>query len=384
MPTLQPESPLPDHYRLLGVAPRATDAQIKAAYRKLSRVYHPDVQHRADASRGSALAEDCFKQIASAYAELSDANRRLNYDRMLMLRDPLRLVDDPRAERALDVLDTVVSRLRKRQASLPNPNHGRDLRVEHPLPFARAMLGGLTSVRAEYSVACSVCHGAGTVEPQRNPVCHVCQGHGTLKTGLRRNDVRCGFCSGRGLLLLAPCQACTGSGLVGTHQDVQVHVPLRCRDGAHLRVRGGGEAVVGGRPGDLVAVVRIVPHPLLRADGDDLVCQVLLTWSEAVAGARVPVPTLEGRQWLTVPPGTPPGREFRIAGNGLPISSSPLEAGKRGALRVQVVVDMPTELTPSQAAAVLALEAQLGVQHFARAMAYRAAVIGEDAPGGAS
>ena len=105
---------------------------------------------------------------------------------------------------------------------------------------------------------------------------------------------------------------------------------------------------------------------------------------EAVAGARVPVPTLEGRQWLTVPPGTPPGREFRIAGNGLPISSSPLEAGKRGALRVQVVVDMPTELTPSQAAAVLALEAQLGVQHFARAMAYRAAVIGEDAPGGAS
>jgi molecular chaperone DnaJ len=366
MPTA--DSPLPDHYRLLGVAPRATDVQIKAAYRKLSRVYHPDAQG------GSSLAEDCFKQIAGAYAELADANRRLNYDRMLMLRDPLRLVDDPRAERALDVLDTVVTRLRKRQASLPNPHQGRDLRVEHPLPFARAMLGGLTIVRAEFAIACNACHGAGTTEPQRNPVCHVCQGNGMLKTGLRRQDVRCGFCSGRGLLLLAPCQTCAGAGQVATQQEVQLHVPARCRDGAHLRVRGGGEAVAGGKPGDLIAIVRIQPDPFLRVDGDDLTCQVPLTWSEAVAGARVPIATLEGVQWLTVPPNTPPGREFRIVGHGLPLGANAGGTAKRGALRVQVYIDMPTELTASQAAAVIGLEAQLGAHHFARAMTYRAAV----------
>ncbi len=375
MPTPLQEMPVPDHYRLLGVAPRATEAQIKAAYRKLSRVYHPDVQG------GSPVAEDCFKQIAGAYAELNDAARRLNYDRMLMLRDPLRLVDDPRAERALDVLDTVVTRLRKRQAILPGTSQGRDLRVEHPLPFARAMLGGLTTVRAEFATTCAQCRGAGTNEPERNPVCHVCQGQGTLKTGLRRQDLKCGFCSGRGLLVLAPCKGCGGSGQVPTHQDVEVHVPVRCRDGAHLRVRGGGEALAGGKPGDLVVVVRIQPHAFLRADGDDLVCQVPLTWSDAVAGARVPVPTLDGTQWLTVPPGTPPGREFRIGGHGLPISSNPAGTGKRGALRIQVFIDMPTELTPSQAAAVMALEAQLGAQRFARAVAYRAAIGGIDPNG---
>ncbi len=375
MPIATPDTHVPDHYRLLGVAPRATDAQIKAAYRKLSRVYHPDAQG------GSAVAEDCFKQIASAYAEVSDAARRVNYDRMLMLRDPLRLMDDPRAERALDVLDTVVTRLRKRQAALPGVVQGRDLRVEHPLPFAKAMLGGLTVVRAEFTKPCALCHGAGTTEPARNPVCHVCQGAGTLKIGLRRQDVRCGFCAGRGSLLLAPCTGCAGTGQVMTHQEVEVHVPVRCREGAHLRVRGGGEPLAGGRPGDLVVVVRIQAHPFLRADGDDLVCQVPLTWSEAVAGGRVPVPTLETTQWLTVPPGTPPGREFRIGGHGLPISSNPTGAAKRGALRVQVFIDMPTELAPSQAAAVLALEAQLGVARFARALAYRASVSGPDGSG---
>lgn len=378
MPTTPTELHLPDHYRLLGVAPRATDAQIKAAYRKLSRIYHPDAQHQRDGSGGSVLAEDCFKLIAAAHAELADPGKRLNYDRMLMLRDPLRLVDDPRAERALDVLDTVVTRLRKRQAALPNPNQGRDLRVEHPLPFARAMLGGPTIVRAEFASTCPDCRGEGTTEPTRNPVCHVCQGHGTLKTGLRRQDVRCGFCTGRGLLLLAACKTCSGKGQIAKHQDVEVHVPLRCRDGAHLRVRGGGEGVLGGKAGDLIAVVRIQPHAFLRAEGDDLVCQVPLTWSEAVAGARVPVPTLEGTQWLTVPPGTPPGREFRIGGHGLPVSANPIGAAKRGALRVQVVVDMPVDLAPAQVAAVLALEAQLGVHRFARAMAYRAAVHGPD------
>ncbi len=378
MPTQPHETHTPDHYRLLGVAPRATDAQIKAAYRKLSRIYHPDAQG------GSPVAENCFKQVAGAYAELADPARRLNYDRMLMLRDPIRLVDDPRAERALDVLDTVVTRLRKRQTALPSAGHGRDLRVEHPLPFAKAMLGGIVTVRAEFATTCTPCHGAGTSEPERNPVCHVCQGQGTLKTGLRRQDMRCAFCSGRGLLLLAPCKGCGGSGQVAAHQDVDVHVPMRCRDGAHLRVRGGGEAAPGGKAGDLVVVVRIQPHAFLRADGDDLVCQVPLTWSEALAGARVPVPTLGGTHWLTVPPGTPPGREFRVGGHGLPVGSSPAGPAKRGALRVQVFMDMPSELAPSQVAAVLALEAQLGVQRFARATAYRAAVDGLDTADGPS
>ena len=368
MPTPPTDSPPPDHYRLLGVAPRASDAAIKAAYRKLSRVYHPDAQG------GSSVAEDCFKQIAGAYAEIADPARRQNYDRLLMLRDPLRLVDDPRAERALDVLDTVVTRLRRRPVALPNPKQGRDLRVHHTLPFALAMLGGQTTVRAEFTVPCDACNGLGSTLPERNPACHVCQGHGTLKSGLRRQDVRCGFCRGRGLLLLAPCGRCTGSGLIVTAREVAVHVPPRCREGALLRVRGGGEVPPGGSAGDLLAIVRIEAHPYLRADGDDLVCQVPLTWSEAAGGARVPVPTLEGTEWLTVPPGTPPGREFRIQNHGLPLATRKATEAARGALRVQVAIDMPGGLEPSQVAAIAALETQIGRGRFARVLAYRQAL----------
>lgn len=369
MPVI-PESYQPDHYRVLGVHPRATDVEIKAAYRKLSRVYHPDLQN------GNLLAEDCFKQIASAYADLSDPHKRLNYDRLLMLKDPLRLVDDPRAEKALDVLDGVVTRLRKRQSALPHAGQGRDLRVEHPLPFVLAMLGGRTTVRAEFDTVCQDCHGTGTTEPKRNPVCHVCQGHGLVRTGLRRHELKCAFCQGRGHVLLAPCATCTGKGQVRAHKDVEVQVPARCREGAHLRVRGGGEALAGGQPGDLVAVVHIEPHPFLRAEGDDLLCQVPLTWSEAAAGAKVPIPTLESIEWLTVPPGTPPGREFRIAQRGLPLVTRQGHEPKRGTLRVQVQIDMPSGLTPSQVAAILALEHQLGSDSFARVSAYRTALSG--------
>ena len=361
----------PDHYRVLGVHPKATDAEIKTAYRKLSRVYHPDRQG------GNRLAEDCFKLIAAANADLSDPGRRLNYDRTLLLKDPLRMVDDPRAARALDVLDDVVTRLRKRQTALPGRAHGRDLRVEHALPFALAMLGGLTQVRAAYETLCPDCRGATTTEPERNPTCHVCAGQGTVKSGLRRHDMRCGFCAGRGLILMAPCRTCAGQGQVRTEKDVPLQVPPRCREGAHLRVRGGGESVPGGSTGDLLAIIHITPHPFLKAEGDDLLAQVPVTWGEAAAGARVPVATLEATEWLTLPPGTPAGREFRIAQRGLPIVTGG-QPTKRGTLRVQIVIDMPADLTPSETAAVLLLESQLGSQRFTRATSYRAALTNTD------
>jgi molecular chaperone DnaJ len=345
----------PDHYRLLGVPAHATVDDVRNNYRKLSRIFHPDRQ------RGSEVAADCFKQIAAAYAELSDPLRRLNYDRTLMLKDPLRLVDDPRAERALDVLDRVVTRLRRKPAQLPGIVRGRDLRVQQPVPFAVAMQGGQVRVRALYQTTCSGCMGQGTSEPERNPICHVCQGHGQVRVGLRRLDQTCGFCHGRGAVIVAPCATCAGKGSAELAKDVAVDLPARCRDGAILRVRGAGETVASGGPaGDLVVVVHVEPHALLRAEGDDLLCDVPLTWSQAVAGAQVPVPTLDGQQWLSVPPGTPAGREFRIAGHGLPVPGT----GRRGALRVRVLLDCPRPLLPAQIEAVRALEGLLGADAF--------------------
>jgi molecular chaperone DnaJ len=355
----------PDHYRLLGISARATPEDIRNHYRRLSRVFHPDRQ------RGSEAASDCFKQIAGAYAELSDPARRLNYDRMLMLKDPLRLVDDPRAERALDVLDRMVSRIRRKAPMLPGMSRGRDLRVLQGVPFAKAMLGGDVTVHAAYDSVCMRCTGQGTTEPERNPTCHVCLGHGTVRVGLRRHEQSCGFCHGRGAVLLAPCQGCAGKGLLPVDQEVTVTLPPRCRDSAVVRVRGAGEkSLVSGPAGDLVVVVQVEPHPLLRAEGDDLVCEVPLTWTQAAAGARVAVPTLEGPEVLQVAAGSPSGREFRIQGRGLPLPGS----DRRGALRVRVVVDVPADLLPAQLEAVRALEALLGSHTFARAAAYARAV----------
>lgn len=355
----------PDHYRLLGISARATADEIRNSYRRLSRVFHPDRQ------RGSEAASDCFKQIASAYADLSDPARRVNYDRTLMLKDPLRLVDDPRAERALDVLDRVVSRLRRKPPLLPGMSRGRDLRVQQKVPFAQAMLGGAIVVRAEYEAVCARCTGQGTTEPERNPTCHVCLGHGTVRVGLRRQEHPCGFCHARGSVLLAPCVDCRGKGAIAMEQQVTVTLPPRCRDGAVVRVRGAGEkSLASGPSGDLVVVVQVEAHPLLRAEGDDLLCEVPLTWSQAIAGARVAVPTLEGPEMLTVLPGSPSGREFRIQGRGLPLPGT----DRRGALRVRVLVDVPTDLQPGQLEAVRALEGMLGSHAFARADAYARAV----------
>jgi molecular chaperone DnaJ len=352
----------PDHYRVLGVAVQATQADIRANYRKLSRVFHPDLHG------GSAVAEDCFKRIAAAYAELSDADRRSHYDRLLMLQDPLRMVDDPRAGKAIDVLDRMVTRLRRRPP-LPAPRRGRDLKVRQTVDYARAALGGEVMVRAEFQTPCAPCGGQGTTQPERNPACHVCLGAGVWRQGLRRLDHTCSFCRGRGFVLLAACSSCQGEGHRLVSQEVPVRLPPRTRDGATLRVRGAGEQPPGGVVGDLVVTVAVAPHPLLREDGDDLVCDLPLTWLEATAGARLQVPTLEGLEWLTVPPATPAGREFRISQRGLP-----LRDGQRGALRVRALVDAPAGLGPADLETVRQLERSFGPEAFQQVQAYRAAL----------
>lgn len=351
---------IPDHYRVLGVSVHADSAAIREAYRKLSRTYHPD-RHA-----GSARATECFALISSAWTELSDPGKRLHYDRMLLLRDPLRMVDDPRADRALDVLDLVVRRLRGQAPALPSAARAVDLRVRHSVAFAKAALGGLERVRAEYAVSCGGCKGQGTQMPERNPVCHVCQGVGHVKYGVRRETQECGFCAGRGAVLLAPCSGCAGRGTVGVTREVDVQVPARCRTGTVLRVRGGGDVGSGGgSSGDLLVEIGVEPHPLLTADGDDLVCQVPVGWMQASLGGQVEVPTLEGVERLTLPAGTTSGQELQIAGRGLPGRHG------RGKLRVLIQVDVPRDIGQAHADAIAALERFLGFERFAKAAHYR-------------
>lgn len=362
---------VPDHYRLLGVSTQAEPRALKDSYRRLSRIYHPDLQG------GSQLATSRFQLISAAYTTLADELERERYDRLLLLTDPLRFVHDPRADKALDVLDGVVKRLRgRRNKALPGREKGRNLRVLRELDFATAALGGIVQVGASYRTACDDCGGAGTVEPARNPPCHVCGGDGRLKVGVRRQAQPCGFCDGRGQVLLAPCEPCMGRGEVQVERSIATDVPPRCRDGVILRVRGAGERAVPpsgaqrdgrapGLPGDLLVEIRVRPDPLFAVEGDDVVVVVPISYSEAVLGASVPVPTLRGTERLRIDPGTPSGRELRIAGRGLP------RRGGHGDMRYRVVVDVPNSLSASERAAVLALDEALASDRLARRAHYR-------------
>ncbi len=351
---------VPDHYRVLGVAVAADASAIKDAYRKLSRVYHPD-RHG-----GSARATTCFQYISSAHVELSDPLRRLNYDRQLLLRDPLRMVEDPRAAQALDVLDLVVRRIKRRPEALPGADRGRDLRVRHEVSFELAALGGTALVAVSYDSVCGTCRGQGTTEPARNPVCHVCQGKGTVKHGLRRTNDECGFCAGRGAVLLANCPDCSGRGIARIEQQIGVAVPPRATAGLVLRARGMGETpALGTQPGDLVVELAVAPHPILAIDGDDLVAAVPITWLQAIAGGTVSVPTLEGIERLTLPADLGGRRELRVVGRGM------LRAdGSRGALRVRLELDVPRTLSEADCAIVRDLHANWGDGAFAAVSDY--------------
>lgn len=351
---------VPDHYRVLGVPIAADAGAIKEAYRKLSRVYHPD-RHG-----GSARATECFQYISGAHSDLSDPAKRAHYDRMLVVRDPLRVMEDAAAGRALDVLDLVVRRLRKAPEALPGARRGRDLRVKSQVPFALAALGGTLLVDVGYDSVCAPCRGQGTVEPERNPVCHVCQGKGTLPLGLRREPGQCGFCGGRGAVLLAPCRDCSGRGVAYVRRQVGVQVPPRTQSGAVLRARAVGEVpALGSEPGDLLIDVQVEPHPLLTADGDDLVARVPVSWAVALQGGAVQVATLEGVEQLTVPAGAGGKTELRIAGRGLPTARG------RGNLRIVLAVDVPRGLDGAAAEAVLQACRAIPDEAFAAVSAYQ-------------
>ncbi|MEY3012367.1 MAG: molecular chaperone DnaJ [Pseudomonadota bacterium] len=351
----------PDAYRLLGVSPRADAAAIRERYLALSRVYHPD------RSGGSSTATEAFQQIAGAYKTLCDPGAREQHDRDLSLRDPLRFAEDTRAQRAVDALDQAVSGGRRR---LPARKPGRDLRARVSLPFALALLGGETEVEVAYRTVCARCDGGGSEAPDRDPSCHVCAGSGQVRVGLRRERRRCEFCHGRGRVILRPCQDCEGAGERNIARSVTATVPVRCRDGALLRVRGAGEeGSHGGPAGDLVVDVRIGADPLFAIEGDDVVCRLPLTLREAALGGSVDVPSLEGIERLRLPIPVQPGQELRVPGRGAPRSR-----GGRGDLRYRIEVDVPRVETPGGAAAIEALDAALPAASWPRREAFTAEV----------
>lgn len=348
----------PDLYKVLGVGRNASDAEIKKAYRRLARRYHPD------ANPGDASAEERFKEVSAAYDVLSDAEKRRAYDQGT---GPFAAGGfDPSAFGGSfgDILSNLFGgaggpgggRPRGGPAGpgaggRPRPQRGRDLETEVSLSFQEAVEGAQSSLAIPTSTPCETCRGTGARPGTAPVVCPVCQGRGVEQQdqGFFSSMRPCSRCGGSGSIIESPCATCGGSGARRTIKRLRVNIPAGVKDGSRVRIAGKGEpGVNGGPPGDLFVVTRVAPSPVFRVVGDHLEVEVPLTVAEALQGATVEVPTLHGRKRLRVAPGTGHGTLQRLRGEGAPL----LGGRGRGDLRYRFTIELPRTLTAEQREAV--------------------------------
>jgi molecular chaperone DnaJ len=333
-----------DFYLVLGVAREATTAEIKRAYKRLARKFHPDI------NPGDHVAEQQFRQIAEAYETLIDPDRRRGYDTTGLASPMADTVTfgfegfdfsvRVSGEAAPTFGDLFADVLRQRAESAPRSGEsGADLHVPLRLSFDEAMRGGTRQVSVTRHVHCHACRGTGHVKmPERR--CVHCHGAGVVKS-TRSHMVfskPCGHCGGSGRVAQARCASCGGRQLEVHAESLAVHLPPGLHDGARVRVAGKGhDGLNGGPPGDVYINVQVEPHPRFTREGDDLHLTVPVAVHEAGLGAKIDLPSFDGPIRLRVPPGTQSGQKFRLRERGAP---SPRD-GRRGDLVIEVRMVLP-------------------------------------------
>jgi molecular chaperone DnaJ len=342
-----------DHYKVLGVQRKATQDEIKKAYRKLARKYHPD------RNPGDKKAEDRFKHISQAHDVLSDPTKRKEYDRALS--NPFSATGrggtgEPGFDAGGfgDILSDLFGQARGRPSgSTPRSRQerGRDLEAEITIAFDQAIRGAQVPITVPTYERCATCNGTGA-KPGTSPiVCPQCQGRGieSQGQGLFSISQPCSRCGGSGTVIEEPCPTCHTAGRLRTVKRYKVNIPAGVREGSRIRLAGKGEpGRNGGSDGDLYVVTHVQESPIFTRKGEHVEVEVPLTIPEALRGAEIEVPTLDGRKTLRVPAGTRPGSVQRLRGEG------PVRLGKpgRGDIHYRFALDLPDKLTAAQKAAV--------------------------------
>jgi molecular chaperone DnaJ len=363
-----------DYYAVLGIDRRATPEDIKKAFRRLTLEWHPD-RHSSHAG-GESEAAERYRQINEAYNTLGDAARRSRYDMTQRLEGIELRRGAGGGQSARDLLGNVFgdvfgTRRDKRR-------RGRDLRYTLTVAFADAVLGSSHDLEFEAPGPCSACEGTGTRPGGRPPeTCSLCAGKGELRgEGLLSRRSPCGRCSGLGLVQLDACQTCRGRGTRRQNRAFRVRLSPGTEPGAERVIEGEGEpGRFGGSPGDLRVTINVTPHPWLRREGDEIHCEVPVSLTEAAAGAKIPVPTVDGLVQVDVPPGIKSGTKLRLRGKGVP-----RKGHARSDQLVTVLVETPVLGTaPAVAAALEALEqaCRQAPQALPRRHAQRTALDGE-------
>jgi molecular chaperone DnaJ len=334
-----------DLYSVLGVSNKAGADEIKKAYRKLARQYHPD------RNQGDKDSEERFKEVQEAYDTLSDPEKRKQYDAGGMFSGfgPRGFGGRGVTSDLGDIFSTFFGR---RGGAGQAPVQGRDLETEVRLSFEQAMEGAEVAVTVPKQATCATCGGSGAKPGTAPTICPRCGGRGidTESQGFFSISQPCPRCGGRGEVIESPCETCAGSGLTMQRKRYRVKVPAGVRDGSRIRVAGKGEdGPRGGPPGDLYVITRVSPSAVFkqRADGN-LEVTVPITIAEAIQGATVEVPTLNGTKRIRIPAGTQHGTVQRLRGEG-----PPKTGGRgRGDILYRLEIEVPRDLTRDQKAAL--------------------------------
>ena len=336
-----------DYYKVLDVPKNASEADIKKAYRRLAMKYHPD------RNPGDKQAEESFKEAKEAYEVLTDEQKRAIYDQHG--HDGIDAARQGGGAGGFggadfgDIFGEVFGDIfgGGRRGGRSQVFRGADLRYELELELPQAVFGYTTEIEIPRLMECETCHGSGAAKGHTPTTCDQCQGSGQMRIsqGFFQLQQPCNRCRGTGRIIRNPCDTCLGQGRVRRTRKSSVKVPAGVATGDRIRLGGEGEAGRnGGPPGDLYIEMNVKPHSIFERDGDDLSCEVPVSFATAVLGGSVKVPTLEGDVSLKIPAETQSGRVFRLRDKGV----KPVRGGDRGDLFCRVVVETPVNLSNDQ------------------------------------
>ncbi len=367
-----------DYYEVLGIAKGASDDELKSAYRKKAKKYHPDL------NPGDKEAEEKFKEVNEAYEVLSDKDKRARYDQFGFAGvDPSYGAGQgggfgggfSGGFGGVDLGDILgdlfggggFGGFGSSRANPNAPRKGRDIRISVGISFMEAVHGCKKTVTITRQDTCPDCGGSGAAKGTTPDTCPDCHGTGRVNVqqrtpfGVIQSQQPCSRCGGKGKIVKTPCNSCHGSGRVNTKKTLEVSIPAGIDDDQQLALRGMGDGGINGGPnGDLIVIVTVRPDPMFQRDGYDVYVTVPITFSQAVMGAEVVVPTVDGKVQYTVPEGTQSGTTFRLRGKGIPYVG-----GKgRGDQYVKVNVEIPKKLTKAQREALKAFEDTLKEENY--------------------
>ena len=345
-----------DYYDVLGVSRDAGEKDLKAAFRRLAKQFHPD------ANPGDQNAEHKFKEINEAYEALRDPQRRAAYDRFGhaafetggMGGHPGAGGFGPEfASSMSDIFEDLFGEFMgggrgRTGGRRGGTQRGSDLRYNMEISLTEAYGGKNAQIRVPTSVACEQCKGSGARVGTTPKTCPTCNGQGAVRSssGFFTVERTCPTCQGRGRVISDPCAACSGQGRVTKERTLSVNIPAGVEDGTRIRLAGEGEAGVRGGPaGDLYIFLSVKPHEFFQRDGADLFCRVPISMAAAALGGEIEVPTIDGkRARVQITEGTQTGKQFRLKGKGMPV----LRSNQHGDMYIQTTVETPVNLTRKQ------------------------------------